>query len=127
MAEHGPVVLVAASLGGLTITGVGNAIPELVSRLVYISAWSCVQRSNPMEYMQEPEFRANLLGPLYALNVGDPAQLGVGRANYRTADVELLNALKAATMADFSDERFRAFLRARPDRPGPHPQPCGNS
>ncbi|GGO68835.1 hypothetical protein [Nonomuraea cavernae] len=31
-----------------------------------------------------------------AFNVGDPAQLGVGRANYRTADVELLNALADA-------------------------------
>ncbi|MBB5780775.1 alpha/beta hydrolase [Nonomuraea jabiensis] len=110
VAEHGPVVLVAASLGGLTISGVGNAVPELVSRLVYISAWSCVQRSNPIEYMQEPEFADNLMGPLYAFNVGDPAQLGVGRANYRTADAELLDALKAATMADVTDEQFRAFL-----------------
>ncbi|MET7464749.1 hypothetical protein [Nonomuraea sp. NPDC005501] len=88
----------------------GNAIPGLVDRLVYISAWSCVQRANPIEYMQEPEFADNLLGPLYAFNVGDPAQLGVGRANYRTADVELLDALKAATLADVSDEQFRAFL-----------------
>lgn len=110
LAEHGPVVLVAASLGGLTISGVGNAIPDLVSRLVYISAWSCVRRANPIEYMQEPEFAGNLMGPLAAFNVGDPAQLGVGRANYRTADAELLAALKAATMADVSDERFRAFL-----------------
>ncbi|MFI7222754.1 alpha/beta fold hydrolase [Nonomuraea angiospora] len=110
LAEHGPVVLVGASLGGTTITGVGNTIPELVSRLVYISAWSCVQRSNPIEYMQEPEFAANLMAPLYALNVGDPSQLGAGRANYRTADPALLAALKAATMADVSDEQFRAFL-----------------
>ncbi|TDE59674.1 alpha/beta fold hydrolase [Nonomuraea mesophila] len=110
VAGHGPVVLVAASLGGLTISGVGNAIPELVDRLVYISAWSCVQRANPIEYMQEPEFADSLMGPLAAFNVGDPAQLGVGRANYRTADVELLDALKAATMADVSDEQFRAFL-----------------
>ncbi|MFC5159216.1 alpha/beta fold hydrolase [Nonomuraea angiospora] len=110
LAEHGPVVLVGASLGGTTITGVGNTIPELVSRLVYISAWSCVQRSNPIEYMQEPEFADNLMAPLYALNVGDPSQLGAGRANYRTADPALLAALKAATMADVSDEQFRAFL-----------------
>ncbi|WP_246646232.1 alpha/beta fold hydrolase [Nonomuraea ceibae] len=110
LAEHGPVVLVAASLGGVTISGVGNAIPELVSRLVYISAWSCVRLPNPIAYMQEPEFADNLMAPLAAFNVGDPARLGVGRANYRTADVELLDALKAATLADVSDERFRAFL-----------------
>ncbi|WP_019062405.1 alpha/beta fold hydrolase [Streptomyces prunicolor] len=110
VAEHGPVVLVGASLGGTTITGVGNTIPDQVSRLVYISAWSCVQRANPIEYMQEPEFGENLLAPLAALNVGDPGELGVGRANYRTADPTLLAALKAAIMADGTDEQFRAFL-----------------
>lgn len=110
VAEHGPVVLVGASLGGTTITGVGNTVPDLVDRLVYISAWSCVQRSSPVEYMQEPEFAANLLAPLYALNVGDAAALGAGRANYRTADPALLAALKAAVMADGTDEQFRAFL-----------------
>ncbi|MFG2971161.1 alpha/beta hydrolase [Streptomyces sp. NPDC048288] len=110
VAEYGPVVLVGASLGGTTITQVGNTIPDLVDRLVYISAWSCIQRSNPVEYMQEPEFAGNLLAPLAALNVGDPAGLGVGRANYRTADPTLLTALKAAVMADATDEQFRAFL-----------------
>lgn len=110
VAEHGPVALVGASLGGTTITGVGNTVPDLVDRLVYISAWSCVQLSNPVEYMQEPEFGANLLAPLAALNVGNPAALGVGRANYRTADPTLLAALKAAVMADGTDEQFRAFL-----------------
>ncbi|MDT0445195.1 alpha/beta hydrolase [Streptomyces johnsoniae] len=110
VAAHGPVVLVGASLGGTTITGVGNAVPDLVNRLVYISAWSCVQRPSPVAYMQEPEFAGSLLAPLQALNVGDPAALGVGRANYRTADPALLAALKAAIMADGTDEQFRAFL-----------------
>ncbi|MBO2465457.1 alpha/beta fold hydrolase [Actinomadura sp. LCR2-06] len=110
VSEHGPVVLVGASLGGTTITGVGNTIPDLVSRLVYISAWSCVRLPSPVAYMQEPEFAANLMAPLAAFNVGDPAELGVGRANYRTADPDLLAALKAATIADATDEQFRAFL-----------------
>lgn len=110
VADHGPVVLVGASLGGTTITGVGNTIPDLVNHLVYVSAWSCIQRANPVEYMPEPEFRDNLLAPLVALNVGDPAALGVGRANYRTADPAMLTALKAAIMADGTDEQFRAFL-----------------
>ncbi|MBG0816443.1 alpha/beta fold hydrolase [Planomonospora sp. ID82291] len=110
VAEHGPVVLVGASLGGTTLTGVGNAVPGLVDRLVYISAWACVQLPNPIEYMQEPEFEDSLMPSLSAFNVGDPSRLGVGRANYRTADPELLAGLKAATMADVTDERFRAFL-----------------
>lgn len=110
LAEHGPVVLVGASLGGTAISVAGNLVPDLVDRLVYISAWSCVERANPIEYFGEPEFAANLMGPLAALNVGDPAVLGVGRANYRTADPELLTAMKAAVAADITDEQFRAFL-----------------
>ncbi|WP_199566764.1 alpha/beta fold hydrolase [Streptomyces triticagri] len=110
LAEHGPVVLVGASLGGLTVTGVANAVPELVDRLVYISAWSCVERPNPVAYMPEPEFADSLLAPLAALNVGDPAALGAGRANYRTADPDLLAAAKAAMMAEGTDAQFMAFL-----------------
>ncbi|TQL79426.1 alpha-beta hydrolase superfamily lysophospholipase [Stackebrandtia endophytica] len=110
LADHGPVVLVGASLGGTTVTGVANVVPDLVSRLVYISAWSCVERSSPVEYMGEPEFDGNLLAPLAGLNVGDPGELGVGRANYRSGDPEMLAALKAAIMADGTDEQFLAFL-----------------
>ncbi|ASR38464.1 esterase [Prauserella marina] len=110
VAEHGPVVLVGASLGGTAISVAGNLVPDLVDRLVYISAWSCVERANPIEYFAEPEFAASLTGPLAPLNVGNPAELGVGRANYRTADPELLTALKAATAADVTDEQFMAFL-----------------
>ncbi|GGV37056.1 hypothetical protein GCM10010182_71560 [Actinomadura cremea] len=54
LAEHGPVVLVGASLGGTTITGVGNEIPDLVNRLVYVSAWSCVRRANRMSTCRNP-------------------------------------------------------------------------
>ncbi|MEU7765984.1 alpha/beta hydrolase [Nocardia sp. NPDC049190] len=110
VAEHGPVVLVGASLGGTAISVAGNLVPHLVDRLVYISAWSCVVHANPIEYMGEPEFATSMLGQLAASNVGDPAVLGVGRANYRTADPALLTELKTALMADCTDEQFRAFL-----------------
>jgi pimeloyl-ACP methyl ester carboxylesterase len=110
LAERGPVVLVGASLGGTAISVAGNLVPHLIARLVYVSAWSCVEHANPVDYMAEPEFTGNLLSPLAALNVGDPAALGVGRANYRTADAGLLAKLKAAIMADTTDEQFRAVL-----------------
>jgi pimeloyl-ACP methyl ester carboxylesterase len=41
VAAYGPVIVVGHSAGGQVVTGVGNAVPELVSRLVYISAWCC--------------------------------------------------------------------------------------
>ena len=108
--EHGPVVLVGASLGGLTITLAANRYPELVDGLVYISAWACASGKNPYEYMSAPEFDGSLLAPLAALNIGDPAALGAGRANNRTSDIDLLRALKSASMADVTDAQFMAFL-----------------
>ncbi|MGI5268299.1 hypothetical protein ACQEUU_04035 [Nonomuraea sp. CA-218870] len=60
-----------------------------------------------------PEFADNLMGPLVAFNVGDPAAVGAGRANYRTATPELLAELKAATTADVTDEQFVALLNIR--------------
>lgn len=107
---HGPVILVGASLGGVTITAVANRFPDMVDRLVYISAWVCTTRPSPLAYMAEPEFAGSVLPGLGGLSVGDPAGLGAGRANYRTADPVLLSGLKEATMADRSDAEFMAFL-----------------
>lgn len=108
--EHGPVVLVAASLGGVTTSVLANRHPGLVDGLVYISAWACSSRANPIEYMGEPEFEQSLLLGLGGLNVGDVSAQNVGRANYRTADEALLRQLKHALMEDIDDARFMAFL-----------------
>jgi pimeloyl-ACP methyl ester carboxylesterase len=108
-AEHGPVVLVGHSRGGLTVTGVGNAIPDLVDRIVYVSAWCCVDLT-PGEYMREPEYATSALGETAGALVGNPVELGALRLNWRTADPELLAALKAAMFADGTDQEFLAFL-----------------
>ena len=108
--EHGPVVLVAASLGGVTTTVFANRYPERVEGLVYISAWACASKANPIEYMGEPEFADSLLPGLAGLNIEVDPTWNIGRANYRTADVALLRRLKAATMEEIDDERFMAFL-----------------
>ncbi len=110
LAANGPVVLVGASLGGVTITALANQAPELVDHLVYISAWAPVSKPNPIEYMGEPEFADSLLPSVAGLSVGNPAVIGAGRANYRTADKALLEALKAATMAEATDAQFLALL-----------------
>lgn len=104
------MVLVAASLGGVTATVLANKHPELVEGLVYISAWACASKANPIEYMGEPEFEQSLLPELAGLNIEVPAEQGIGRANYRTADPELLQKLKEATLDDVDDEQFMAFL-----------------
>lgn len=108
-AEHGPVILVGHSRGGLVVTGVANAVPELVERIVYISAWCCVDLTLG-EYMAEPEYATSALNDTAGVLVGDPAQLGVLRMNWRTADPELLAALKRAVLADGTEREFLVYL-----------------
>ncbi len=110
LAATGPVVLVGASLGGITIGAAASRAPELFSRIVYVSAWVCVERANPIEFMGEPEFATSMLPHLGGVAVGDPAVIGTGRANYRTADPQQLQLLREATMAEATDAEFRAFL-----------------
>ncbi|MBN6037103.1 alpha/beta hydrolase [Amycolatopsis sp. 195334CR] len=108
VAEHGPVVLVGVSLGGVTISGVADQVPELLERIVYLSAWICTSLPSPVAYLAEPEAARSLVGGLGGFAVGAPE--GVGRANYRTSDPDLLDALKAATMAEATDEQFLAAV-----------------
>jgi pimeloyl-ACP methyl ester carboxylesterase len=108
-AEHGPVVLIGHSRGGLTLTGVGNAAPDLVDRIVYISAWCCVDLTIG-EYMATPEYASSALNEAGGALVGDPVALGALRMNWRTADPTTLAALKTAMHADGTDAEFFAYL-----------------
>lgn len=107
--EHGPVVLVGHSRGGLTVTAVGNAVPDLISRVVYISAWCCVERTVE-GYLQTPEYTRNELDAITGLLVGDPAELGFLRLNWRTADPETLAGLRSAMLADGTEQELLAFV-----------------
>jgi pimeloyl-ACP methyl ester carboxylesterase len=111
----GPVVLVGHSRGGFTIGGVGAAIPELLDRLVYVSAWCC---TGPLRsYTESPEnstSEANALGA--ALLVADPAQIGAVRLNWRAADPTLA---RSALLADGTETELLAFLNTlEPDEAG---------
>ncbi len=109
VAEHGPVILVGHSRGGVVLNGVGNAAPDLVDRIVYISAWCCVDLT-PGEYMQTPEYATSALGDTAGVLVGNPVELGALRLNWRTADPDLLAALKIATLEDGTEAEFLAYL-----------------
>ena len=88
VAEFGPVILYGGSMGGATLNRVGNAVPHLIDRIVYDTAFCCVDLACPEDYLATPEGSTTLAGNLAALVVADPAVIGAVRANYRTADPE---------------------------------------
>ena len=108
-AELGPVVLVGHSRGGMAVTGAGNAVPELIDRMVYVSAWCCVD-ATAAEYEAGPENAGSEFAALGAALAADPAELGALRVNWRTADPDLLAALKNAILADVTDAEFLTYL-----------------
>ncbi|MBB4688993.1 alpha/beta hydrolase [Amycolatopsis jiangsuensis] len=108
--EHGPVVLVGHSRGGLALTSVANAVPELVQRLVYVSAWCCVD-STVAGYSAEPALQSTALAEAAAVLVADPQRLGALRMNWRTGDPAHLAALRRAMVHESTtDAELLAFL-----------------
>ncbi|MEU3827005.1 alpha/beta hydrolase [Streptomyces sp. NPDC029080] len=113
--RNGPVILVSHSRGGMTATAAANQRPDLIDRIVYVSAW-CPVDLDVSAYYAEPEMATVDVTGLTSAMVGDPAELGLLRANFRTADPRVLTALKAAFLADGTDEEFMAFLNTfQPD------------
>lgn len=103
----GPVVLVGHSMGGVSVSRVGNAVPELLAHICYMAAL-CPSRSMPSlnACAASPEGQ-RAITPLDQL-VGDPEKLGVLRLNWRTSDRRDLAVFKEMICADYSD---LAFLR----------------
>ncbi|GHA02273.1 alpha/beta fold hydrolase [Streptomyces purpurascens] len=113
--RHGPVILVAHSRGGVTATAAANARPDLIDRIVYVAAW-CPVDLDVGAYYAEPEMATVDVAALGAAMAGDPAELGLLRVNFRTADPDALAAFKAAFLADGTDEEFLTFLNTfQPD------------
>lgn len=113
--KHGPVILVGHSRGGATITAVGNARPDLVDRIVYVSAWAPVDL-DVNDYYAEPEMASVDAAALGGALAADPAALGLLRCNFRTADPQVLADLREAFLADGTDAEFFTFLNTfQPD------------
>jgi pimeloyl-ACP methyl ester carboxylesterase len=109
---HGPVVLVGASRGGLTLTAVGNVAPELVDRIVYVSAWCCVA-ATASEYAAGPENADSLLPDTGLVPLADPAAIGALRLNWRTSDPAVLDRLQEALLADGTRAELLAYLHTQ--------------
>ncbi|MFF3677477.1 alpha/beta fold hydrolase [Streptomyces sp. NPDC002120] len=113
--RNGPVILVSHSRGGITATAAANARPDLIDRIVYVSAW-CPVRLDVGGYYAEPEMAGVDPAAFASALAGNPADLGLLRVNFRTAHPDALAGFKAAFFADGTDEQFLAFLNTfQPD------------
>ncbi|MEO3873729.1 alpha/beta hydrolase [Nonomuraea sp. B12E4] len=108
--RHGPVILVGASQGGVTVSRVGNAVPDLLDRVVYVSAYCCVDLPNMAAYFATPENSESLVHLVTQAQVGDPAALGVTRLNWRSADPSVFDGVKRCLAGDFTDEAVSRLL-----------------
>ena len=107
--EHGPVVLVGHSRGGLTVTAVTNAVPELVDHVVYVSAWCCVD-GGPSDYVGFAPSKLDAVAP--TLLLAHPVEAGELRVDFGTTDPAALDALQGALLADGSRAELLAMLAA---------------
>ncbi|MFG1620484.1 alpha/beta fold hydrolase [Kribbella sp. NPDC049227] len=115
MAEHGKVTLVGHSMGGLTITRVAEAVPHLLRRLVYLSAYVPVNFASANDYSQLPENQTGISG---AIVVADPVATGAVRINPRNGDPEYVERGRQALYNDLTTDDYLRFAVAfNPDLP----------
>jgi pimeloyl-ACP methyl ester carboxylesterase len=117
LAPQGKVTLVGHSFGGLAITRAAEAVPELIERLVYLTAYVPAQQATGAALAALPEGASSISG---AILVGDPMTTGAMRINPRSSDPEYVEKGRAALYGDVSTEeylRFAAYLS--PDLPLP--------
>jgi pimeloyl-ACP methyl ester carboxylesterase len=120
VAEHGPIVLVGHSLGGSTLTRVANTAPDLLARIVYLSAYCCVASPTvPCYAPTQPAPDSPLGRARRTAFLGHPGRIGVSRTNPRTADPEVLAVWHALLMADLNPAQVPAVLAyaTQPDEP----------
>ncbi|SUA77321.1 acetoin dehydrogenase E2 subunit dihydrolipoyllysine-residue acetyltransferase [Nocardia otitidiscaviarum] len=110
-AARGPVILMGHSMGGATITRVGNEVPDSIARLVYLTAFCCVELRSVLECYLTPEAATSLATTMPSVG-GDPQRTGFTRTNWRSADPEFLAAAHSSLAEGYDDAAFRAALNA---------------
>lgn len=114
-ARRGKVTLVGHSFGGLTITVVGERIPHLVRRLVYVNAYVPVSVPNGAGLSALPEAATSVAG---AVLVGDPRVTGAMRINPRDGDPAYVEKGRQAFYTDLPTVEYLSFAAyLNPDLP----------
>lgn len=106
--RNGPVILVGQSLGGVTVNAVANQVPELISHLVYASAFCPTRHASVNQLMTTPEASSSALFRIPAVKT--PPELGLSRVNWRSGDPVFFAAVKEALGVDWPDAEVRALL-----------------
>ena len=111
----GPVILVGHSLGGATLSAVAEAAPQLVRRLVYLTAFVPVAFQTVLEYLMQPNFASSEVPSLF---VADPRVAAAARINHNSADMGYVAKCRSAFYHDVSDAVFPVIANLlTPDEP----------
>ncbi|MFE5122468.1 alpha/beta fold hydrolase [Streptomyces sp. NPDC056669] len=114
--HHRTVVLVAHSAGGGPASLATQTAPDLVDRIVYLSAVVPAGRPRFIDYLTAPEQTATARGQ--GLSVPDIEGLGAFRINPVSADPEYVEELRQGYYHDVPAEEFdRWRLALSPDMP----------
>lgn len=115
LADFGKVTLVGHSFGGLSITLAGEAVPEKIARLVYLTAFVPSRFKSLSEFGALPENASTLASTIY---VGDSSAIGAVRINPRNGDPVYVEKARAAFYGDVSTQDFIGFASyLNPDLP----------
>ncbi|TJZ57316.1 alpha/beta hydrolase [Streptomyces piniterrae] len=106
--RNGPVILVGQSMGGVTLNAVANEVPELISHLVYASAFCPTKRATITDLMTTPEGSSSAIFRIASVETAP--ELGVNRVNWRSGDPAFFEVVKEGLAADFTDDEARALL-----------------
>ncbi len=105
-AGYDKVILLGHSVGGLTITQVGELAARKVQKLVYLAAFLPPNGKSGLDAALMPEGATNQVPLLW---LGDSSVTGALRIDFESTDATYLGNIKKAFYEDVSDESFAAI------------------
>lgn len=105
---NGKVVLVGHSLGGLTVSAVVEAAPELIHSAVFLTAFMLPPGMPAIAMIQHETTAEATVLPLV---VADPEQVGAIRLNPKSSDPVYLESLKNTFYGDVDDSALKHFVK----------------
>jgi pimeloyl-ACP methyl ester carboxylesterase len=110
-----PVTLVGHSMAGVLLTQTAETVPDLIERVVYVSAWMVGTGKSFAHYQATPEMASTRIAPLI---LADPRDVGALRIDFDSADPTYRAGVKAAFAADVDDQTWAAATHLlTPDTP----------